>query len=73
MDIFKSDNNCNEDYLEIRENNEMGKILGIFCDSNKPSATLIAYEKMWIKFRSDDDGVGTGFIASWDYGKYNYC
>lgn len=59
---------CNGDYLEIRETNSVGKILGVYCGSNIPS-TLPTANTYWLKFRSDNDGVGNGFRAEYSYGK----
>lgn len=91
LDIDQSEN-CNEDYLEIRENDPFGNILGmplhkinifleyfrtflsyfffilgVFCGSSIPSL-LPPTEKLWIKFSSDDNGVGKGFRAEYNYG-----
>lgn len=42
---------------------------GIYCGKTIPSNTTID-KKLWIKFRSDGDGVGLGFIAYYSYGNY---
>lgn len=75
---------CNLDYLEIRENNRHGLLIGRFCGSDLPTfeanhlhalaehttsnqtnASSVAYEmgynKLWIRFRSEDAGTDAGF------------
>lgn len=66
LDIDKSEN-CNEDYLEIRNNNQSGELFGVFCGTEIPSQ-LPPAQKLWIKFRSDNDRVGMGFKADYTYG-----
>lgn len=66
IDIDESEH-CNEDYLEIRENDMSGKLLGIFCGNSVPSQ-LPPAQRFWIKFRSDNDKVGKGFLADYTYG-----
>lgn len=60
---------CNGDYLEIRETNSFGKMLGVYCGSNIPP-TLPSSNAYWLKFSSDNDGVGNGFRAEYSYGEY---
>lgn len=60
--------NCNGDYLEIRDTNSVGNILGVYCGSNIPP-TLPLSNTYWLKFRSDNDGVGNGFLAEYSYGE----
>lgn len=67
MDIENSED-CNKDYLEIREFDSNGKILGIHCGSNIPTQ-MKAEKKLWIKFNSDNDETGRGFYAQYNYGK----
>lgn len=70
MDIEDSEN-CNHDYLEVRET-DSDRMLGVYCGNQsippfEPSLGLT------ILFSSDDNGiVGTGFMASYNYGKYYY-
>ncbi|XP_031624566.1 cubilin homolog [Contarinia nasturtii] len=59
---------CNGDYLEIRENNSGGKVIGIYCGNNIPP-TLPHANTYWLKFRSDNDGVGRGFLLEYSYVK----
>lgn len=87
MDIETSDN-CNEDYLEVRENSISGKLIGlsrypigryaslnwsfsrigVYCGNTVPS-DLPQAERYWLKFKSNSDGVGKGFLAEYTYGK----
>lgn len=60
---------CNKDYLEVRESTESGRLMGLFCGNEIPSP-IIGLQTVWIKFGSDNDGVGNGFIASYNYGKF---
>ncbi|KAF4532436.1 hypothetical protein B566_EDAN014438 [Ephemera danica] len=62
FDIEESDN-CNGDYLEIRSGpTGAGQFLGVFC-GNTVLNNITAAAKLWIKFRSDDDGTSSGFLA----------
>lgn len=54
---------CNTDYLEIRNGNISGSLIGRYCGSNIPSTLTEEYESLWIKFRSDDQGTASGFMA----------
>ena len=57
---------CNQHYVEIRENDATGKILGVFCGTNSPS-NLTAQNSVWIKFRSGQEGTGNlGFLADYN-------
>ncbi|XP_037517650.1 cubilin [Rhipicephalus sanguineus] len=53
---------CNKDYLEIRERNAHGKLLGRFCGDETPMNITLA-NGLWIKFHSDDTDVAAGFSA----------
>lgn len=59
---------CNGDYLEIRETNSVGKMIGTYCGTQIPPA-LPQVNAYWLKFRSDNDGVGSGFLIEYNYGK----
>ncbi|XP_077300380.1 cubilin homolog [Arctopsyche grandis] len=65
FDVEESDN-CDKDYLEIRENNGTGNILGIYCGDTVPTNVTIG-NNLWIKFSGDSDGSHTGFIAEYMY------
>lgn len=68
FDLVESEN-CNEDYLEIREGSSTGNLIGVFCGKYVP--TVPPKRSYWIKFRSDDDDVGKGFLVKYNYCKYN--
>lgn len=66
LDIDETDH-CNGDYLEIRESNSIGKLIGVYCGDDIPP-TLPPANTYWLKFRSDNDGVGRGFLLEYNYG-----
>ncbi|XP_072941839.1 cubilin-like [Epargyreus clarus] len=57
---------CNEDYLEVRENNGSGELLGVYCGNIIPSNTT-ASTKLYIKFHSDSKNVGQGFVVHYGF------
>lgn len=59
---------CNEDYVEVRQSSSSGQLQGIYCGSNLPSNITVA-SSLWIKFRSDATGTGTGFSAYYTLSK----
>uniref|UniRef100_A0A171AMT0 Cubilin-like protein n=1 Tax=Triatoma infestans TaxID=30076 RepID=A0A171AMT0_TRIIF len=56
---------CNSDYLEVRENNNSGKLLGVFCGSEVPNR-LYSNQSMWIKFHSSEGSRNNGFKAHYN-------
>lgn len=55
---------CNNDYLEIREGNSTGTLVGHFCGNTLPSNyTSLIGHVLWIKFVSDSSVSGAGFRA----------
>jgi len=58
---------CNEVYLEVREKNASGPLLGTFCDSTPPNN--ISGSSLWLKFRSSSSGSAKGFTADFHYSK----
>lgn len=66
LDIDETEH-CNGDYLEIRENRGTGKMIGVYCGKNQPPP-LPAANTYWMKFRTDNDGVGRGFMLEYTYG-----
>lgn len=66
LDIDETEH-CNGDYLEVRETNSVGKLIGIYCGRQIPPA-LPQINTYWMKFRSDNDGVGGGFLVEYNYG-----
>ncbi|KAJ0177495.1 hypothetical protein K1T71_007504 [Dendrolimus kikuchii] len=63
---IKYSDGCNEDYLEIRENNGMGSILGVYCGSEIPTNTSAA-STIYIKFHSSDGDTGEGFVIHYEF------
>lgn len=59
---------CNEDYVEIRERDSIGPILGIFCGLNFPS-NITSGSTLWVKFRSSSLSSAKGFTADFEYCK----
>ncbi|CAG5044806.1 unnamed protein product [Parnassius apollo] len=57
---------CNEDYLEVREGNGGGQLIGVFCGSQIPTNTTAA-NKLYIKFHSDSKDSGQGFLIHYGF------
>lgn len=57
---------CNEDYLELRENNGGGKLLGVYCGSDIPTNYTSA-AVIYIKFHSSSRARGQGFLLHYGY------
>lgn len=59
---------CNNDYLEIREGNSTGTLVGRFCGNTLPSNyTSLLGHVLWIKFVSDSSVSGAGFRATFTH------
>lgn len=58
--------NCNEDYLEIRENNGIGALLGVYCGTELPTNTTTG-SKLYIKFYSNSKNTGRGFLIHYGF------
>ncbi|XP_058980023.1 cubilin homolog [Musca domestica] len=69
LDLEDSDE-CNNDYVEIRESSALGKFLGVYCGNRLPP-TVKGREDLFIRFQSNEDVVGEGFLASYSYVKHN--
>ncbi|XP_044726579.1 cubilin-like [Chrysoperla carnea] len=54
--------NCNEDFVEIREGSPTAKVIQVLCGHKELSAPIKA-SKLWIRFRSDSEGTQKGFLA----------
>ncbi|XP_022177373.1 cubilin-like [Myzus persicae] len=63
---LEEDEFCNEDYVEIREGDSIGPVLGIFCGLNLPS-NITSGSTLWVKFRSNSLGSAKGFAADFKY------
>ncbi|KAI5643882.1 CUB domain-containing protein [Phthorimaea operculella] len=63
---IKWSENCNEDYLEVRENDAAGNLLGVYCGTSIPTNTSSA-TKLYIKFKSNKDNSGKGFLMRYGF------
>lgn len=68
LDIVKSEN-CNEDFLEIRQTSALGKILQVFCSNEVVTDRIVVFERAWLKFRSVEGNTANGFKLQWNYGE----
>ncbi|XP_013879229.1 cubilin [Austrofundulus limnaeus] len=60
--------NCQNDYLEIREGNSTGAVVGRFCGNSLPSNyTSVIGHILWVKFVSDGSISGPGFRATFSH------
>lgn len=66
LDIQFSDG-CSDDYLEVREGGEDGKLIGVYCGT-EPDRNVTTANSIWIKFKSGSDGTAKGFTAEYSYG-----
>ncbi|XP_062137785.1 cubilin homolog [Drosophila sulfurigaster albostrigata] len=69
FDLELSDG-CNNDYLEIREEGLRGPLIGVYCGTQLP-ASIKSKGAIWMKFKSNDDVVGEGFMAKYNYDHHN--
>ncbi|KAG8443219.1 hypothetical protein GDO86_011865 [Hymenochirus boettgeri] len=59
---------CSLDYLEVREGNETGTLLGHFCGDSLPNnITSIVGHILWVKFVSDRSISAPGFQATFSH------
>ncbi|XP_040824205.1 cubilin [Ochotona curzoniae] len=66
--------NCSKDFVEIREGNATGQLVGRYCGNSLPhNYSSIMGHILWIRFVSDGSGSGTGFQASFTkvFGNHN--
>ncbi|BES95605.1 calcium ion Hypothetical protein [Nesidiocoris tenuis] len=64
-----SSESCNEEYLEIRETNDGGRLVGAYCGQVTPPR-LTSNSSVWVKFKSSS-GADKGFTASFSIGYNN--
>ncbi|GAB6032010.1 hypothetical protein CHUAL_010385 [Chamberlinius hualienensis] len=60
---------CNGDYVEIRENDAAGRFIGRICGSDSDDLIIFnqtAANRLWVKFRSDEQGTAAGFLATFN-------
>ncbi len=51
--------------MEIHSESADGPLIGRFCGNQIPT-NLTAANKLWVKFNSDREGTGNGFIAQYN-------
>lgn len=66
--------NCNDNYLEVREESSNGRLVDLFC-GNKSSETkdyriINPAQKFWIKYKTDSTSSNLGFLASYQYSSH---
>ncbi|XP_059827436.1 cubilin [Hypanus sabinus] len=60
--------NCSLDYVEIREMNATGELIGHFCGSALPAnCTSVVGHILWVKFVSGPSSNHSGFSASFSH------
>ncbi|XP_041486764.1 cubilin isoform X1 [Microtus oregoni] len=60
--------NCNKDFVEIREGNATGRLVGRYCGNALPgNYSPIKGHTLWIRFVSDGSGSGMGFQARFNH------
>lgn len=57
---------CNQDYVEIRETNSSGRLFGRYCGSSIQTSNTTVANQLWIKFKSDNQGVAKGFLGTFN-------
>lgn len=62
FDLIRSEH-CNLDYVEVREESGIGKIIGVYCD--KDVNAISSSKSLWIKFKSSADRTAKGFVAEY--------
>ncbi|XP_016093659.1 cubilin [Sinocyclocheilus grahami] len=58
---LQSSSNCNNDYVEIREYNASGRLLGKHCGNSVPTPLDTGDSFAYVKFVSDGSGNAAGF------------
>ncbi|MBZ3891922.1 Cubilin [Sciurus carolinensis] len=57
--------NCSRDFVEIREGNATGRLVGRYCGNVLPlNYSSVLGHVLWIRFVSDGSGSGLGFQAT---------
>lgn len=65
---IEDSSNCANDFLEVREVDENGALMGRFCGSTPPSNLTIG-TTAWVRFQSDSTGTAAGFVSTYQQGK----
>uniref|UniRef100_A0A8C1I6Q0 Cubilin (intrinsic factor-cobalamin receptor) n=1 Tax=Cyprinus carpio TaxID=7962 RepID=A0A8C1I6Q0_CYPCA len=63
---LQSSSNCNNDYVEIREYNASGRLLGKHCGNSLPAPLDTGDSFAYVKFVSDGSGNAAGFSLSFE-------
>ncbi|KAF4095682.1 cubilin isoform X1 [Onychostoma macrolepis] len=63
---LQSSSNCNNDYVEIREYNASGRLLGKHCGNSLPAPLDTGDSFAYVKFVSDGSGHAAGFSLSFE-------
>ncbi|KAF9421742.1 hypothetical protein HW555_002423 [Spodoptera exigua] len=61
---------CNDDYVELRETNGAGRLLGVYCSSDTPTNHSSA-SQIYIKFHSNSKTSGRGFVLHYGFQREN--
>lgn len=65
---LESSPNCHKDFVEIREGNATGRLVGRYCGNSLPgNYSSIKGHILWIRFVSDGSGSGMGFQARFSH------
>ncbi|KAF0296268.1 Cubilin [Amphibalanus amphitrite] len=59
---LEATDNCNGDYLEIREGRRTGPLLGHVCGSTAPT-NISSNSTMYVRFHTNGAGTSSGFLA----------
>ncbi|KAK7823854.1 hypothetical protein U0070_020525 [Myodes glareolus] len=60
--------NCNKDFVEIREGNATGHLVGRYCGNSLPgNYSSIQGHTLWVRFVSDGSGSAMGFQARFNH------
>ena len=74
IDVVESEN-CNEDFIEIRNKDRKGKLIGIYCGLSPPK-DIRHIGALWLYFKSVKPLynisliTGKGFLVSYELRKY---
>ncbi len=64
---LETSDHCNHDYVEVRDTNSSGTVLGRYCGSQMPNNMTVAHD-LWIKFKSNEAVASAGFMAVYNSG-----
>ena len=67
---MESEPDCNHDYIEAREGGSGGQLLGRFCGTQLPT-NITAFHHLYVKFRSNEEVPGLGFMAMYNSREHN--